>query len=72
MLTDVVMPGGMSGVGLARAVAERWPAMRIVLTSGFPDYGLAEGDSLPAIGRLLSKPYRRADLAQILRQALDE
>lgn len=35
MLTDVVMPGGMSGVDLARRSARDWPEMRIALTSGY-------------------------------------
>jgi signal transduction histidine kinase len=71
VLSDVVMPGGMSGIALAREVAQRWPQTRIVLTSGFPESGLGEAESIPTFGRLLSKPYRRADLAQALKEALE-
>lgn len=35
MLTDVVMPGGISGLDLARQAAQAWPDMRIALTSGY-------------------------------------
>jgi signal transduction histidine kinase len=71
VLTDVVMPGGMSGIALAKEVSRRWPQTRIVLTSGFPEGGLGEVEDINAFGRLLSKPYRRADLAQALKEALE-
>jgi CheY-like chemotaxis protein len=71
VLTDVVMPGGMSGIALAKEVSERWPQTRIVLTSGFPEGGLGEAEDINAFGRLLSKPYRRADLAHALKEALE-
>jgi signal transduction histidine kinase len=71
VLTDVVMPGGMSGIALAKEVSVRWPQTRIVLTSGFPEGGLGEAEDINAFGRLLSKPYRRADLAAALKAALE-
>ncbi|HEY1795976.1 MAG TPA: MASE4 domain-containing protein [Stellaceae bacterium] len=70
VLTDVVMPGGMSGIALAKEIAQRWPETRIVLTSGFPEGGLGEAEDINAFGRLLSKPYRRAELAHALKEAL--
>ena len=36
LFTDVVMPGGANGFDLARSARARWPALKIVLTSGFP------------------------------------
>jgi signal transduction histidine kinase len=71
LFSDVVMPGGMSGFDLARVAGERWPAMKVVLTSGFPQVKMAGRGDLPANLRLLTKPYRRADLARVLREALD-
>jgi CheY-like chemotaxis protein len=71
LFTDVVMPGGMSGFDLARLAAERWPAMKVVLTSGFPQVKAAGNGDRPLNLRLLTKPYRRTDLARILREALD-
>ncbi len=71
LFTDIVMPGGLDGGELARLARERWPALKIVLTSGFPQArvdGIGELlDSLP----LLSKPYRKEELAAVLHTALD-
>jgi PAS domain S-box-containing protein len=72
LFSDIVMPGLVDGLALARQVRTRWPHIRVVLTSGFPGTKLDEqmaalGDSV----RLLSKPYRTADLARLLRETLD-
>jgi CheY-like chemotaxis protein len=69
LLADVVMPGKLDGYDLARTVLERWPSTKIVLMSGFPGTHL---DRSPEINiPLLSKPYRRDDLARILRVVMD-
>jgi signal transduction histidine kinase/CheY-like chemotaxis protein len=67
VLTDIVMPDGMSGVELARRLRAGWPSLPIVLTTG---YNLASGDpdiDLP----VLKKPYKPAELAEMLERALD-
>jgi signal transduction histidine kinase/ActR/RegA family two-component response regulator len=70
LLADVVMPGKLDGYDLARTVLERWPSTKIVLMSGFPGTNL---DRSPAAHiPLLSKPYRREDLARTLRAAMDD
>jgi PAS domain S-box-containing protein len=69
LFTDVVMPGAIDGVELARVAADRWPGLTVVLTSGFPQTRLDDGLT-QARFRLLSKPYRKAELAQILREEL--
>ena len=73
LLSDVVMPGGLSGYDLARVALARWPAMKVVLTSGFPETKLnSNGSNGPPTNlRLLVKPYRKAELARVLREALD-
>jgi PAS domain S-box-containing protein len=71
LFTDVVMPGPINGIALARQAIDRWPGLKVVLTSGFPgaklDDDLGPGDDAV---RLLSKPYRITDLARLLRETL--
>ncbi|GAA0610478.1 hypothetical protein GCM10009422_01620 [Brevundimonas kwangchunensis] len=65
MLSDVVMPGGMTGIELARECAQRWPTMRIVLTSGYAGDDVDEalkGAPWP----FLRKPYSGEELAKAL------
>ncbi|HYM74012.1 MAG TPA: response regulator [Stellaceae bacterium] len=71
LLTDIVMPSGLDGVELARIAHERWPALRIVLTSGFPQARVeGNGDLLGGL-QLLNKPYSKEELAAATRAALD-
>jgi PAS domain S-box-containing protein len=68
LLTDVVMPGGISGVELARAAQESRPGLPVLLTSGFMGEGaILETAEFP----LLDKPYETATLAAKLRKVLD-
>lgn len=55
VFTDIDMPGSMNGLKLAHAVAQRWPPIRIVATSG--QCRVTAGD-LPDGGRFIAKPYR--------------
>jgi len=70
LFTDIVMPGGTDGVELARLARERWPDLKVILTSGFPQSRLAERISSDG-PQLLSKPYRREDLAAALHAAFE-
>jgi signal transduction histidine kinase len=72
LLSDVVMPGKIDGCALAREFIGRRPGGRVLLTSGFPGTRLAELDELGVNFRLLDKPYRRQDLARMLREVLAE
>lgn len=65
LFTDIRMPGTMDGLGLAKAVHERWPQMRLLLTSG---HCRLDPDEIPDSGHFLSKPYRRSQLLHQIAQ----
>jgi signal transduction histidine kinase len=67
LFSDIVMPGGISGIDLARQARAFRPDLAVLLTSGFPRGLPTEELGFP----VLRKPYRRADLAGSLRRALD-
>ena len=72
LFTDVVMPGGCDGVELARQILARAPETRVVLTSGFASGGTHERfGALERSAQLLRKPYRKEQLSEALRSALD-
>ena len=70
LLTDMVMPEGLTGGDLARQLKGRCPELRVIYTSGYSaeimgsDAGLPEGPFLP-------KPYAAPRLAQLVRDCLD-
>jgi len=70
VLSDIVMPGGMSGYDVAREVLTRWPGTGVVLASGYHDIEVPEGDAYLAEVSVLHKPHSRAELAGALRAAL--
>jgi PAS domain S-box-containing protein len=72
LFTDVVMPGGMDGIGLVEWARARLPGLRCLATSGYSDLGGRE-QLLGGLGcKLLSKPYRREELIGAIRAALDQ
>jgi signal transduction histidine kinase len=71
LFSDVVMPGGMDGVDLAEAASEARPDMKILLTSGFARASIQGERASRHLKTLLSKPYRKAELAARLRAVLD-
>ena len=72
LVTDILMPGGMNGVELARKMRERNPAIRVIYSSGFPADALTEKNGALAEGPLLHKPYQRNEFVEILHRVLEE
>ena len=71
LFTDIVMPGGLSGLQLAEMARARYPALRVLLTSGYTDTTVLAGGVLSSREPFLGKPYRRQELAEKVRAALD-
>ena len=71
IFTDVVMPGGKSGIQLAAEARELRPDIKVLLTSGYPGEALARHQPHAAEFPIISKPFRQAELADRLRQVLD-
>lgn len=70
LFSDVVMPGGISGIDLAERARELRPGLKVLLTSGYSAEALSPaGDRY---GVPLKKPYRKAELARRLRAVLDK
>jgi PAS domain S-box-containing protein len=71
LFTDIVMPGSMNGRQLAETLMAGRPSLRVLFTSGYSDGALPlqarTGHGIP----LLTKPYRRAELARMMRRCLD-
>ena len=61
VFSDIVMPGGISGIDLARAVRRRWPELPVVLATGYTERRVA----LPDVP-VLSKPYDTAQAVGLL------
>ncbi len=65
VLSDIVMPGNLDGLGLARAVRRSHPQMPVVLATGFSEAG---NDALREF-RVLRKPFRLEELSRVLASA---
>jgi PAS domain S-box-containing protein len=70
LFTDLVMPGGMSGLALMDMIAERDASVSILLTTGYNEELVVNGPRKRA-SDVLSKPYRRTELLDRVRQALN-
>ena len=69
LLSDVIMPGALSGKALGDEVGRRWPNTGLLFMSGYT--GNVLGDTSIDI-QLLAKPFRKGDLAQAVERALDK
>ena len=70
LFTDVIMPGGLSGRALAEAIGKQRPNLKVLYTSGYTDSAVVHDGRLDDGVRLLTKPYRKQELAEMVRQAL--
>ena len=70
MFSDVVMPGGISGTELVQAARRLRPGIKTLLTTGFAEASLRNQVQFADAGEIISKPYRRQDLARKIRGVL--
>jgi PAS domain S-box-containing protein len=71
LFTDVIMPGAMNGRQLADEAVKRRPSLRVLFTSGYTENAIVHHGRLDPGVLLLPKPYRKSDLARMVRMAMD-
>jgi len=71
VLTDVVMPGGLSGWDLAERVWAQRPQLKFLFSTGYTDNPILRRAQLDARVQVLAKPYNRRDLASMLRSVIE-
>jgi CheY-like chemotaxis protein len=72
LFSDIVMAGGMNGIQLAEEARRLHPALKVLLTSGHSAAVLSDNHGLPKNFPILSKPYRRDQLAANLRELIKD
>lgn len=72
MLTDIVMPGGMDGWDLAQQVRREQPDFPVLYMTGYTDHAaMSRAIGVQGPVTVLSKPFRRRDLADAVRNCLE-
>ena len=70
LFTDVIMPGSINGRQLADEAKRRRPSLKVLYTSGYTENAIVHHGRLDPGVLLLPKPYRKSDLARMVRTAL--
>jgi signal transduction histidine kinase/DNA-binding response OmpR family regulator len=70
LFTDVVMPGPVRSPEVAKQAKQRFPHIAVLFTSGYTQNAIVHGGRLDPGVELVSKPYRREDLARKIRSLL--
>jgi CheY-like chemotaxis protein len=71
VLSDVVLPGGLSGPEFAEKARTTHPDLKVIFMSGYPAEAAKRNGFLGSGKVLLAKPFQRQQLAKALREALD-
>ena len=72
LLSDVIMPGGMNGLDLAKAANKRRPDLKVLFVSGYDRMAIAQATKYDDSLRLLNKPFSLMDLARELSALLED
>ena len=71
LLTDLVMPGGVTGRALSQELRAEKPGLRVIYTSGYTAAQAGEGEPLVEGVNFLQKPYQPGKLARVVRDVID-
>ena len=71
VFSDIVMPSGMDGYQLSGEVRKKYPIMKVLLASGYPDRALAAFSGSDTDHRVLRKPFGIVTLSTAVREVLD-
>ncbi len=69
VLSDVILPGGMTGVDIYRHVQKQYPEKPVLLMSGFAGTAFAADKNIPARANILFKPFTKVKLSAALDEA---
>jgi CheY-like chemotaxis protein len=70
VFTEIVMPGGMTGIEMIAAARQARPDLKALFTTGFTGAATANNRRVTGADMMISKPYRVTELAAKLREAL--
>ena len=70
LLTDVILPGTLTGKQVADAAQRRRPDLKVLFMSGYTENAIMHHGRLDPGVLLLSKPFRATDLARMVRRAI--
>ncbi|MBI2947362.1 MAG: PAS domain S-box protein [Verrucomicrobia bacterium] len=71
LLTDLVMPGGITGRELAVKLRREKPGLKVIFTTGYSPEIVKDGGRIEERIQLLPKPYNPSKLARMVRECLD-
>jgi CheY-like chemotaxis protein len=71
LLTDVILPDGMSGRDIAQHVTSLYPDLKVLYMSGYTDNAIMEHGVLDPEVNFLQKPFHSVDLLYKVREVLD-
>ena len=67
VFTDINMPGSMDGLKLAKAIRDRWPLVKLIITSGLVNPKAAD---VPSGGKFIAKPYRPEQIKTLIHEMM--
>jgi CheY-like chemotaxis protein len=70
LISDMVMPGGVTGLLLAEQLRQRKPQLRVILASGYSEEIIKQSAKRPPGLAFIAKPFRFKELLDLIREVL--